>query len=45
MNLIRIAYEFDKHLEFEGQIEWSAEVITLLDDINNQQSEELKEII
>lgn len=44
MQLIRCAYEFEKHLELYGQIEWSAEISTLLDDINKQQSEELKEI-
>ncbi len=44
MQLYRCAYELDKHLEFNGQIEWSAEICALLDEINKQQSSELKVI-
>jgi hypothetical protein len=44
MQLIRCAYELDKHLEFNGNLEWSAEIAELLDNINKQQSEEFKEI-
>lgn len=44
MQLMRCAYELDKHLEFNGNIEWSAEIGVLLDDINKQQSTELTEV-
>jgi len=44
MSLIGLAHELDKFLEFNGQIEWSAEIAVLLKEIQEQQSEKLKVI-